>query len=88
MNLQNWFGAGLDSLHEGELAQRSERVTEAAANVLGDYQRARQWVQEGNFAFGGASPHELLKTDAGEHTVLNELRAQAERKGADRHGET
>lgn len=66
------------TVHEGELALRAGRVTEAAANVLGDYDSARHWIRARNFALGGVSPRELLKTAEGERIVLNELQTQSE----------
>lgn len=49
-----------------------------AAEVLGSYDAARAYMHTRNFALGGATPAEFIKTPEGERTVLNELHAQAE----------
>ena len=61
-----------------ELALRAARVTTTAAEVLGSFDAARKYVHTRNFALGGVTPAELLKTAEGERLVLNELQAQAE----------
>jgi uncharacterized protein (DUF2384 family) len=61
-----------------ELALRAARVTATAAEVLGSYDAARKYMHTRNFALGGSTPAELLKTAEGERLVLNELQAQAE----------
>jgi uncharacterized protein (DUF2384 family) len=61
-----------------ELAMRAARVTTTAAAVFGGFDAARKYMHTRNFALGGATPTELLKTAEGERLVLNELQAQAE----------
>jgi putative toxin-antitoxin system antitoxin component (TIGR02293 family) len=61
-----------------EKAMRAARATMTAAEVLGDYGAAREYMHTRNFALGGATPAELVKTADGESLVLNELHAQAE----------
>jgi uncharacterized protein (DUF2384 family) len=62
----------------GELALRVARVLETAAETFGDYEAARRYLRTRNFALGGATPRDLLKTADGERIVLNELQAQAD----------
>lgn len=61
-----------------ESAMRAARATMTAAEVLGSYDAARAYMHTKNFALGGATPTELVKTSDGERIVLNELQAQAE----------
>jgi putative toxin-antitoxin system antitoxin component (TIGR02293 family) len=61
-----------------ERAMRAARVTTAAAEVLGSFDAARKYMHTKNFALGGSTPVDLLKTSEGERMVLNELQAQAE----------
>ncbi len=61
-----------------ERAMRAARATMIAAEVLGSYDAARAYMHTRNFALGGATPAELVKTSDGERIVLNELHAQAE----------
>lgn len=70
-------GGSLD-VAAGERAMRAARATMTAAEVLGSYDAARAYMHTRNFALGGATPAELLKTSDGERIVLNELHAQAE----------
>jgi uncharacterized protein (DUF2384 family) len=46
--------------------------------VLGSFDAARKYMHTRNFALGGSTPTELIKTAEGERLVLNELQAQAE----------
>ena len=57
---------------------RAARATMAAAEVLGSYDAARAYMHTRNFALGGATPAELIRTSDGERIVHNELHAQAE----------
>jgi uncharacterized protein (DUF2384 family) len=75
--LKSKIGKSLDTA-TSELAMRAARVTAAAAEVLGDFDMARKYMHTKNFALGGATPAELLKTSEGERLVLNELQAHAE----------
>jgi uncharacterized protein (DUF2384 family) len=75
--IKSKIGKSLDT-PTSELAMRAARVTAAAAEVLGDFDMARQYMHTRNFALGGATPAELLKTSEGERMVLNELQAHAE----------
>jgi uncharacterized protein (DUF2384 family) len=61
-----------------ERAMRAARVATAAAEVLGSFDAARKYMRTRNFALGGATPAELLKTAEGERLLLNELQAHAE----------
>lgn len=61
-----------------ERALRAARVTLTAAGVLGSFAAARAYMHTPNFALGGATPAELVKTGDGERLVLNELHTQAE----------
>ena len=61
-----------------ERALRAARVTLTAADVLGGFAAARAYMHTPNFALGGATPAELVKTGDGERLVLNELHTQAE----------
>jgi hypothetical protein len=63
---------------ESEMAMRGARATVTAAQVLGDYDAARAYMHTRNFALGGATPAELVKTSEGEQIVLNELQTQAD----------
>ena len=69
---------GLLDTAASEKAMRAARATMTAAEVFGDYDTARQYMHTRNFALGGATPAELVKTADGESLVLNELHAQAE----------
>lgn len=71
------LGGTLDSA-ASEKAMRAARATMTAAEALGSYDAARAYMHTPNFALGGATPAELVKTSDGERIVLNELHAQAE----------
>ena len=71
------LGGSLDTA-ASEKAMRAARATMTAAEVLGSYDAARAYMHTRNFALGGATPAELVKTSDGERIVLNELHAQAE----------
>ena len=71
------LGGSLDTA-ASERAMRAARATMTAAEVLGSYDAARAYMHTRNFALGGATPAELVKTSDGERIVLNELHAQAE----------
>ncbi len=71
------LGGSLD-IAASERAMRAARTTMTAAEVLGSYDAARAYMHTRNFALGGATPAELVKTSDGERIVLNELHAQAE----------
>jgi putative toxin-antitoxin system antitoxin component (TIGR02293 family) len=61
-----------------ELAMRAARVATAAVEVFGSFDAARRYMRAKNFALGGASPMDMIRTAEGERLVLNELQAQAE----------
>jgi putative toxin-antitoxin system antitoxin component (TIGR02293 family) len=63
---------------ESEQALRLGRVATAAAHLLGSRDAGRQYLRTSNFALGGATPLELLKTAEGEQLVLNELQTHQE----------
>ena len=71
------LGGSLDTA-ASERAMRAARTTMTAAEVLGSYDAARAYMHTRNFALGGATPAELVKTSDGERIVFNELHAQAE----------
>lgn len=75
--IKSKLGKSLD-IAASERAIRAARVTTAAAEVLGSFDAARKYMHTRNFALGGSTPAELLKTAEGERLVLNELQAQAE----------
>ena len=61
-----------------EHAMRAARSTLTAAEVLGSLDAARAYMHSRNFALGGTTPAELVKTADGERIVLNELQAHAD----------
>lgn len=71
------LGGSLDTA-ASERAMRAARATMTAAEVLGSYDAGRAYMHTRNFALGGATPAELVKTSDGERIVLDELHAQAE----------
>ena len=75
--IKSRLGGSLDTA-ASERAMRAARATMTAAEVLGSYDSARAYMHTRNFALGGATPAELIKTSDGERIVLNELHAQAE----------
>jgi len=75
--IKSKLGKSLDTA-ASERAMRAARVTTAAAEVLGSFDAARKYMHTKNFALGGSTPAELLKTGEGERLVLNELQAQSE----------
>ncbi|HBY60763.1 MAG TPA: hypothetical protein DEH78_13140 [Solibacterales bacterium] len=75
--IKSKLGGTLDTA-ASERAMRAARVTTAAAEVLGSFDAARKYMHTKNFALGGATPADLLKTSEGERLVLNELQAHAE----------
>lgn len=75
--IKSRLGRTLDT-SASELAMRAARVSTAAAEVLGGFDAARRYLRTRNFALGGATPLDLLKTAEGERLVMNELQAQAD----------
>jgi uncharacterized protein (DUF2384 family) len=75
--IKSKLGKSLDSA-TSERVMRAARVTTTAAEVLGSFDAAFEYMHERNFALGGATPAELLRTGDGERIILNELQAQAE----------
>ena len=65
------------SRSESEQALRLSRVATLGAELLGSVERARRYLHPPNFALGGSTPLELLKTAEGEQLVLTELHTQA-----------
>jgi hypothetical protein len=53
--------------------------------VFGNHNVARRWLRTRNFALGGITPRDLLKTSEGERVVLNELQAQADGVASSSH---
>jgi len=62
---------------EGDQALRLARAAALAGELLGSLDEGRRYLHTPNFALGGATPLELLKTGYGEPLVLGELQAQA-----------
>jgi putative toxin-antitoxin system antitoxin component (TIGR02293 family) len=62
---------------EGDRALRLARAAALAGELLGSAEEGRRYLHTPNFALGGATPLELLKTGYGEPLVLGELQAQA-----------
>lgn len=62
---------------EGDQALRLARAAALAGELLGSADEGRRYLRTPNFALGGATPLELLKTGYGEPLVLAELQAQA-----------
>ena len=75
--IKSKLGRNLDT-SSSEVALRAARVTTAAADLFGSFDAARRYLRTKNFALGGATPLELLRTAEGERLVTNELHAQAE----------
>lgn len=71
------IGRNLDT-SESEKALRLARALGMATKALGDVQKARDYLKTPNFALGGMTPRELLRTAEGEQLVLNEIQAHAE----------
>jgi putative toxin-antitoxin system antitoxin component (TIGR02293 family) len=62
---------------ESEQALRLGRVATLASEMLGSPEAGRQYLRTANFALGGATPLELLRTAEGEQLVLNELQTHS-----------
>jgi putative toxin-antitoxin system antitoxin component (TIGR02293 family) len=75
--IKSRLGRALDTA-ASERAMRGARATLTAAEVLGDFESARAYMHTPNYALGGHTPAELIKTSEGERIVLNELQTQAE----------
>ena len=75
--IKSRLGQTLDTA-ASERAMRGARATLTAAEVLGSFDAARTYMHTPNFALGGHTPAELIKTSEGERIVLNELQTQAE----------
>jgi putative toxin-antitoxin system antitoxin component (TIGR02293 family) len=75
--IKSRLGSVLDTA-ASERAMRGARATLTAAEVFGGFEAARAYMHTPNYALGGHTPAELIKTSEGERIVLNELQAQAE----------
>jgi uncharacterized protein (DUF2384 family) len=75
--IKSKLGKTLDTA-ASERVMRAGRATAAAAEVLGTLDAARRYLHTRNYALGGSTPAELLKTSEGERVVLNELHAAIE----------
>jgi putative toxin-antitoxin system antitoxin component (TIGR02293 family) len=64
------------SAAESDQALRLARAAALASELLGSADEGRRYLHTPNFALGGATPLELLKTGYGEPLVLEELQAQ------------
>ena len=67
-------GSDLLKSNESELLYRLARVMVAAADVLGDMVKSKQWLLESNSALGGEKPIDLLDTGIGFENVMDVLR--------------
>ena len=74
--IKSRLGSVLDTA-ASERAVRGARATLTAAEVLGSFDAARAYMHTPNYALGGHTPAELIKTSEGERIVLNELQAHA-----------
>lgn len=61
-----------------ERVMRGARATLTAAAIFGDFESARTYMNTPNYALGGHTQAELIKTSEGERIVLNELQTQVE----------
>lgn len=61
---------------ESDQALRLARVAALASELFGSADEGRRYLHTPNFALGGATPLELLRTAYGEPLVLEELQAQ------------
>ena len=75
--IKSRLGHALDTA-ASERALRGARATLTATEVFGDFEAARAYMHTPNYALGGHTPAELIKTSEGERIVLNELQTQAE----------
>ncbi len=75
--IKSRLGRALDTA-ASERAMRGARATLTAAEVFGGFEAARTYMHTPNYALGGHTPAELIKTSEGERIVLNELQTQAE----------
>jgi putative toxin-antitoxin system antitoxin component (TIGR02293 family) len=75
--IKSRLGRVLDTA-ASERAMRGARATLTATEVFGDFEAARAYMHTPNYALGGHTPAELIKTSEGERIVLNELQTQAE----------
>jgi putative toxin-antitoxin system antitoxin component (TIGR02293 family) len=66
------------SSSQSEQALRLGRIAVMAAELMGSSEDGRRYLRTPNFALGGVTPLELLKTAEGEQLVLAELQAQAD----------
>ncbi len=62
---------------QSEQALRLARVATQSAELFGSAEAGRKYLRTPNFALGGATPLELLRTGQGEQLVLAELHTQA-----------
>jgi putative toxin-antitoxin system antitoxin component (TIGR02293 family) len=60
--------------NESELLFRLARVLAAASEILGNAEKARDWLVTANRALGGAVPIELLDTGIGFQEVMDTLK--------------
>lgn len=75
--IKSRLGCALDTA-ASERAMRGARATLTAAEVFGNFESARAYMHTPNYALGGHTPAELIKTSEGERIVLNELQTQSE----------
>lgn len=58
---------------ESERSYRIARLTELAAEVIGNMEKASEWFKKPNFALGNKKPVELIKTEPGARLVERTL---------------
>ena len=75
--IKSRLGRVLDTA-ASERAMRGARATLTATEVFGDFEAARAYMHTPNYALGGHTPAELIKTSEGERIELNELQTQAD----------
>jgi putative toxin-antitoxin system antitoxin component (TIGR02293 family) len=61
------------STSEADRAFRLARVTHAAADAIGQLDKAVRWLRKPNAALGGAIPLKLIETEPGTELVLGAL---------------
>ncbi|MDZ7719308.1 MAG: antitoxin Xre/MbcA/ParS toxin-binding domain-containing protein [Balneolaceae bacterium] len=58
---------------ESERSYRIARLTDLAAGVFGNMEKASKWFKEPNYALGNQKPIELMKTEPGARLVERTL---------------
>ena len=58
---------------ESDRVLRLERISEHADRVFGNHEKAQRWLRSELIALDGVRPIDLLETEAGAHTIYEEL---------------